>query len=96
MNYRGVKMRSLSDRGMMFAYCSQCKEHFEDDIIMYGSIYCPNVCGFIVERGIKPEGIKYKFKCEGWRFSTRKANVERDSLNETCTEGGDSETNRTV
>ena len=35
------------------AYCSKCNEFFIDDISIYGSIYCPNQCGYCVKRNIK-------------------------------------------
>ena len=43
-----------------FAYCEKCEEYFEDDLPNYGSIICPNRCGYCVERGIKSDSIYFK------------------------------------
>jgi len=94
-------MKKLSDKCFAFAYCSQCDEYFQDDVTMYVPIYCPNVCGLVVERNVLPDGIKLKgtLQTKGWRIAKGILNetMERDVLNETCTEeGGDDEEVRTI
>jgi hypothetical protein len=43
------------------AYCQNCKEVFIDDIPQYGSILCPNGCGYALMRGLLTEGTKRDF-----------------------------------
>ncbi len=53
------KLSDISGR-TFFAHCPSCKEYFEDDIPIACAVFCPNGCGMVVERGIKPSGIKIK------------------------------------
>lgn len=48
-------MRILSKikKVLSFARCPICKEVFKDDLLIVGSIGCPNGCGCALERGIK-------------------------------------------
>ena len=47
-------MRKLSDKTFIgYAYCYRCKEYFEDDLLFFSSVLCPNGCGYVVERGLK-------------------------------------------
>ena len=47
-------MRKLSEFNFSgYAYCYECREFFEDDLPIYGSILCPNNCGNVVMRRIK-------------------------------------------
>ena len=53
-------MRKLSDKTFIgYAYCYRCREYFEDDLLFFSSVLCPNGCGYVVERGLK-EAVEVK------------------------------------
>jgi len=53
-------VRRLSDCKILdtFAFCEKCKEFFIDDILLYGSIKCPNKCGWCLRRGYTKQAVK--------------------------------------
>ena len=50
-------MRKLSEckpSAWRYAYCENCKEYFIDDVLIYGSVSCPNAasdCKYVLHRG---------------------------------------------
>ena len=42
-----------------YAFCDTCNIYFIDDILIYGSILCPNGCGYCIRRGMKKEELEY-------------------------------------
>lgn len=40
------------DQGTPYAVCGKCKQAWVDDYPVFGSLTCPNKCGFVLLRGV--------------------------------------------